>query len=191
VYKPALSISLCLLSLSLAAQTAEDYFHRGAQFYIDGQKQSAQREVVTGLTQFPKDPLLSGLAVLIRREEEQQQKQQQQQQKQDPSKSDQQQQQQQQPSQPQSSEQQKQDQQQQQAARQNQEQKQNPSSAQAGKESKEKSDEKEQEAADYAAGKMTPEQARQLLDSQKSDELILTNRPEAKPIDRTKPFRDW
>jgi len=190
VYKPTLIINLCLLSFGVAAQTAEDYFHRGAQFYIDGQKQSAQREVVTGLTKYPKDPLLNGLSVLIRKEEEQQQQKQQQQQQQDQSKSEQQKQQQQQQQQ-QSSEQQNQDQQQQQAAQQKQEQEQKQSAAQAGKESKEKSEEKAQEAADYAAGKMTPEQARQLLDSQKSDELILTNRPEAKPIDRTKPFRDW
>lgn len=85
----------------------------------------------------------------------------------------------------------KQDQQQQQAARQAQDQKQNQQQQQAGQasQSKDKSDEKDQQA--YAAGQMTPEQARQLLDSQKGDEKMLNLKQEGKPTDTTKPFRDW
>ena len=84
----------------------------------------------------------------------------------------------------------KQDQQQQQAAKQAQDQKQNQQQAsQAAAQPKEKSDEKDQQA--YAAGQMTPEQARQLLDSQKGDEKILNLKQEGKPVDTSKPFRDW
>lgn len=38
---------------------------------------------------------------------------------------------------------------------------------------------------------MTPEQARQLLDAQKGDEQMLTMKPEDKPRDTSRPFRDW
>lgn len=84
----------------------------------------------------------------------------------------------------------KQDQQQQQAAGQDQDQKQNQQQAsQAAGQPKDKSDEKDEQAA--AAGEMTAEQARQLLDAQKGDEKMLPIKPEEKPIDRNKPFRDW
>jgi len=92
----------------------------------------------------------------------------------------------------------KQDQQQQQAARQQQEQKQNQQqqqqqqqqqASQASGQPKEKPDDKDQQA--NAAGQMTPEQARQLLDSQKGDEKMLNLKQEGKPADTSKPFRDW
>ena len=92
----------------------------------------------------------------------------------------------------QQSQQAKQDQQQQQAARQAQDQDQKKNQQQAGQASaqpKEKSDDKDQQAA--AAGQMTPEQARQLLDAQKEDEKMLTPRPEGKPGNISKPFKDW
>ena len=57
--------------------------------------------------------------------------------------------------------------------------------------SKEKEDEKEREAAAYAAGQMTPEQAQQLLDSDKGEEMMLPTRPDNKPMDRSRPLRDW
>ena len=40
-------------------------------------------------------------------------------------------------------------------------------------------------------GTMTPEQARQLLDAQKGEEKMLPIKPEGKPVDRSKPFKDW
>jgi len=84
----------------------------------------------------------------------------------------------------------KQDQQQQQAAQQaeDQEKKQQPSE-QSASEQKEQSGETNEQA--YAAGQMTPEQARQLLDAQKGDEKMLSLKPEGKPTDRSKPIRDW
>lgn len=83
----------------------------------------------------------------------------------------------------------KQDQRQQQAAQQAQDQKQNQSAAQAAVQQKEKPDDKDQQAS--AAGQMTPEQARQLLDSEKDEEKMLTLKPDEKPVDTSKPFRDW
>ena len=46
-------------------------------------------------------------------------------------------------------------------------------------------------AAATAVGQMTPEQARQLLDAQKSEEQLLQIKPDKKPVDRSRPFKDW
>jgi Ca-activated chloride channel family protein len=43
----------------------------------------------------------------------------------------------------------------------------------------------------YAAGQMTPQQAQQLLDAQKGQEMMLPVKPEGKPRDPSKPLRDW
>jgi hypothetical protein len=171
-----------------AADNAGDYFHRGAQFYIWGKKQEAKNEVITGLKLFPEDAPLNGLAGLLKKEEEQKQQPQQQQQNQ-------------QQSQDQQKEQSKQDQNQQnQSQKQDQQQKPKPSpdeqnqqqeaAAQQADKSKDDSEQKDQGEA-YAAGKMTPEQARQLLDSQKGEEMMLPVKPEEKPTERRRPVRDW
>jgi hypothetical protein len=210
VYKVLLSINLCFIPVALRAQPptpalpqrAQDYFHRGAQYYIWNQKQKATNEIFSGLQLFPTDPQLNGLAQLLKKEE-QEQKQQQQQQQQDQqdqqSKQDQNQQQQQQAEQKQDqkqdasqqnqpNQQNNQDQQQQQAAKQEQDQQKQQGSQEASQ-SKEESGETNQQQ--YAAGEMTPEQARQLLDAQKGDEKMLSPKPEGKPNDRRKPLRDW
>jgi Ca-activated chloride channel homolog len=88
----------------------------------------------------------------------------------------------------QQAQQQKQDQQQQQAARQAQEQKQN---QQASKPPEKQDQAGETNQQQYAAGQMTPEQARQLLDAQKGDEKMLQPSKEVKPSERSKPLRDW
>ncbi len=57
---------------------------------------------------------------------------------------------------------------------------------------KEESDEKDQQAAAaQAMAQMTPEQARQLLDAQKSDEQMLPPKALGKPVDRSRPIKDW
>jgi Ca-activated chloride channel family protein len=130
---------------------------------------------------------------------QQKQQQQQNQQKQDQQNQQGQQQQQQQQSQQNQSEQKKQDeqQQQQQAANQSQEQKEKQQqeqqqAQQSSGQPKDNSDEKAQEmAAAQAAGQMTPEQARQLLDAQKGDEQMMPPKAIGKPVDRSKPFKDW
>src|SRR5258708_4823911 len=88
VCKIALSLSIILAPGLLGAQQlAEDYFHQGAQYYVHGKKKEAETEIFTGLKHFPSDPLLNGLAGLLKKEEEQ--KQQQQDQKKDQQKQDQ------------------------------------------------------------------------------------------------------
>ena len=56
MYKILLAVSLTLATLNSGAQTAQDYFHRGAQFYIWNQKQQATNEIYSGLKLFPDDP---------------------------------------------------------------------------------------------------------------------------------------
>src|ERR1035441_6146261 len=80
MYKRLASISLCIAPLWLGAQTAEDYFHGGAQSYISGKDREAKTQIVTGLRQYPNDPLLNGMAGLLKKEEQKQQQQQPQQQ---------------------------------------------------------------------------------------------------------------
>jgi len=192
VYKILLSVSLLAAPLCFGADSAGDYFHRGAQFYIFGKKQEAKNEVITGLRLFPDDAQLNGLAGLLKKEEQQQQQPQNQQQ-QDQSKQDQKQQQQQsqQNQQQKDSAQQQQQKQEQQKPQPSPDQKQQQQqAAQQAEKSKDDSDQKEREEA-YAAGKMTPEQAKQLLDSQKGEEMMLPVKPEGKPNERRRPVRDW
>ena len=81
-------------------------------------------------------------------------------------------------------EEQKQQQQQQQAAKKSQEQK--------DQAQQDKGDEKEQEAAAaQAASQMTPQQAQQLLDTQKGEEQMLPVQPTGKPADRSRAIKDW
>jgi len=85
---------------------------------------------------------------------------------------------------------QKQDEQKQQQAAQAQEQK--PEAKQAASQPKDSDEkDKEQPAAAAAAGQMTPQQARQLLDAQKGEEMVLPPNPKAKPSDLRRPFKDW
>ena len=55
----------------------------------------------------------------------------------------------------------------------------------------EKSGEKDEDSQAYAPGEMTPQQARQLLDSQKGDEMMLPPNPKTKPPDEQGPLKDW
>jgi Ca-activated chloride channel family protein len=113
------------------------------------------------------------------------------QQKQDQQKQDQQQQQQQQQKEQKqdSAQQTQQEQQKQQQQPQSQEQK-DQQANQAKEKEKEEAEEKERQAA-YAAGQMTAEQAQQLLDAQKGEEKMLPVKPENKPVDTSRPFKDW
>ena len=199
-----LSLSLLAATLCFGADSASDYFHRGAQFYIWGKKPEAKNEVITGLKLFPDDVQLNGLAGLLKKEEEQQQQQQQNQQQQqdqqkDQSKQDQKQQQQQSQQDQQKNDSSQQNQQQQNQKKDPQQQKpkpspdekqQQPQAAQQAEKSNDDSEQKDRDEA-YAAGKMTPEQAGQLLDSQKGEEMMLPIKPEGKPADRRRPVRDW
>jgi len=79
--------------------------------------------------------------------------------------------------------------QQQKEQQQAQQQDQQPPSPSAG-EPKDKPEGNENGAA-AVPGQMTPEQARQLLDAQKGDEQLLQLKPDKKPLDRSRPFKDW
>jgi Ca-activated chloride channel family protein len=66
--------------------------------------------------------------------------------------------------------------------------------AKQAKQSKGNPDDKsddQQQAAAAAAGQMTPEQAQQLLDTQKGEEQMLPSKPNAKPVDTSRPTKDW
>jgi hypothetical protein len=219
VYKILLHASLYCLPILLEAQTATDYFHRGAQFYIHNQKQRATNEIFTGLRLFPDDAQLKALAGLIKQEEERQRQQEQQQQKeesrdreeQQPEQNSQDQQPQQEQQERKQSEQreneanQKKDQQQQQQQEQKEQPQQQANQSQspqdqegnkkdsgqgaAGKDENNAGKEEEEQAA--APGQMTPREAKQLLDTQKQDEKMLPVKPNTKRADRKRPLRDW
>ena len=65
----------------------------------------------------------------------------------------------------------------------------NPSAGQPKDESGQKKG--EEPAAAYAAGQMTPEQAQQLLDAQKNEEMVLPAKPTGPPADHSRPIKDW
>jgi Ca-activated chloride channel family protein len=58
------------------------------------------------------------------------------------------------------------------------------------KEQPQPNQEKEQKQA-YAAGEMTPQEAQQLLDSQKNDDLMLPVSRKQKAVDQERPVKDW
>jgi Ca-activated chloride channel family protein len=64
---------------------------------------------------------------------------------------------------------------------------------QQAKQSKGKPDDKsgEQQMASAAPGQMTPDQAQQILDSQKGEEQMLPIKPNPKPTEPNKPVKDW
>ena len=203
----ALSLILAANGYRAAATpTADDYFHGGATNYVFGEKQKAKEEIVTGLQQFPTDPKLNQLMTLLKKEEEQKQQQQQQQQQQNQQKNDQKKDQKQNQDSQKNNSDQKKDQQQSNDQKKNDEQKKQDQAKKnadqkkdqepqqkADKKKQDKSDQQQQEEPQqtYAAGQMTPQQAKQLLDAQKGDEAIIPVRPQEKPRDNSKPFKDW
>jgi Ca-activated chloride channel family protein len=63
--------------------------------------------------------------------------------------------------------------------------------AQAGEQDKEKAEEAKREAAMMAAGQMTPQQAKQLLDAQKDDERVFQLAPPNKNVSQGRNFKNW
>jgi lipopolysaccharide export LptBFGC system permease protein LptF len=211
VYRLLLSLfSLCLVVTAVSGQTAADYFHQGAQLYIASKKNESKKVIETGLGFYPQDPLLNGMAGLLKKEEEKQQQQPQQdqkdQQQQDQQKEDQQKQQQEgqqkqdqqhQNQQQQQQDQQKPDQQQQQESQQGQQDQQpQPQQGQEKEQQGQQPASQDQQGSQNEAtppGQMTPQEARQLLDAQKQDEKALpvspANNKNGQPPNR--PIRDW
>jgi Ca-activated chloride channel family protein len=60
-------LSLLFLPLSLRAENASDYIHRGAQKYIFGHEEAAEAEVKEGLAKFPNDRELREMLALFKK----------------------------------------------------------------------------------------------------------------------------
>ena len=179
---PYLAALLLLVLPAARAQTADDYFNSGAHFYISNNVPEALVPVEQGLKLYPDDVKLKKLYELLKQQQLQQQQQQQSQQNQ-------QNQSQQQQSKSQQNQQQQQQQQQSQLEKQN-EQKQ---SRQQKPQPSEKSAQKQENAQGQpvAAGQMTPEEAKRLLDAQKGDEQFLQLKPQEKAEPPKQPIKDW
>jgi Ca-activated chloride channel family protein len=160
-----LNLSLLLLALTAArAQTADDFFHGGAMFYLSNNIPKAKEVVATGLTRFPEDIKLKKLEELLNQQQQSQQQQQQEQQEKE----------------------QQQDEQKQKEEPQKQEQ-----SQENQKPQESKGEEKKPDQQPANAHQMTPQEAKQLLDAQKGEEQVLQFRPPAEPKNRTKKLKDW
>lgn len=174
-----LSLSLLLLALpAVRAQTADDFFHGGAMFYLSNNIPKAKEEVAAGLKLFPDDIKLKKLEELLNQQQQSQSNQQQQQQEQ--------------------KEQEKQDSEQQKQQQEKQEQQQQP---QPDKSSQQKDQQQPQQqadgqdqsgqSADASPHAMTPQEAKQLLDAQKGEEQFLQLRRADKVERRARPIKDW
>lgn len=176
-----ISISLLALTSKAVAQSADDFFDSGARSYLSNNIPGAKQEVAKGLKLYPKDIKLQKLDELLKQQQQQQQNQQQQQQQN-------------QSQQNQSQSKQKQQQQQQQQQNQQQQQ-QNQQNAQQQKdrqsEQEKKAEEQQQKEQQAAAGQMTPEQAKQLMDQAKADELLLPASHKQERRDQDHPIKDW
>ena len=179
-----ISLSLLLLSWQPArAQLApaDDFFHRGAQFYLSNNIAGAKQQVDMGLKLYPDDDKLKQLDKLLKQQSQSQsQSPKDQQKQQSQAKPD----------------QQKQDQKDQaeksSGGKKEDEQKQ-PEQQKSASEKKdgEKPENKNADGQPVAPGQMTPEEAKRLLDSQKGNEQFLQLKPPEKPKDNQRKFKDW
>lgn len=71
---------LSLLTVPLLAQTADQYFHNGAQFFINADLQTSLNYVEQGLMNYPNDRKLNALYEKLKEEQEKKQQRQQEQQ---------------------------------------------------------------------------------------------------------------
>ena len=195
--------SLLLLPLVFAAQKicaqplapADDFFNGGAQLYISNNIPAALERAESGLQLYPDDEKLQKLEKLLKQQRQQNQQNQNQQNQSQPNQQSQQNsngqknQQQQQSSQKNSQDQQKQNQSGEKKAGQQKQQDQQKSSGE--KKDGEKEDNQNADGQPVAAGQMTPEEAKRLLDAQKGDEQVLQLKPQGKPQENQKPVKDW
>jgi hypothetical protein len=187
-----LPLLLVFAAQKVCAQTAEDFFNGGAQSYISNNIPSALEKTESGLKIYPNDEKLKKLEELLKQQQQQQNQQNQSQQNQ--SQQNQQQQQNQQSSQKNPQDQQKQDEQKrnQSGEKKDEQQKQQDQQKSSGeKKDSEKPDNQNAAGQPVAAGQMTPEEAKRLLDAQKGDEQVLQLKPQGKPQDNQKPIKDW
>jgi len=179
VWSFLLILSLFAAPLWAIGQTADDYFHKGAQYYIFNEKEKATKEIYTGLQTYPTDPKLNAVAKLLQKKDQKDQKNQNQQQQQQQQQQD------------QKSAQQKKDEEKarQEQAKKDQEKKEQQAQANPNEE-KDKQDETAGQAA--AELRMSPQEARQLLDSMKDDSKVLLFAPTNQPTHPQRgKFKDW
>jgi Ca-activated chloride channel family protein len=185
-----ISASLLLAWQSACAQSADDYFNGGAHAYITNNIPEALKSVETGLKQYPEDVKLKKLYELLKQQSQQQSQNNQSQQNRNQQSQPNQSQQQQSQKNPQNRQNQQQSQQNQsdqnQSGQQNQQQ-----PASNTKSSDEKPENPNQQGQPPAAGQMSPEAARRLLDAQKGEEQFLQLKPQGKPQDNQRPHKDW
>ena len=177
---PCLAVLLLLAALAARAQTAEEFFNGGAQFYISNNIPAALVKVENGRKRYPDDVKLKKLEELLKQQQQQQSQQQQQQQQ---SKQNQ-----------QNQQNQEKQQQQQQQSQQNQQEQQNqqaPSQAGQPEQTIRAWKENAEQATAMAAREMTPEEARRLLDAQKGSEQFLQLKPNEPPEKPNRVLKDW
>ena len=177
-----ISLSVLLLSwqrVSAQLRLADDFFHDGAQSYITNNLAGARQAVDRGLQLYPDDIKLKKLDELLKQQSQQQQSQDQ---KQDS----------------------KQQQQQEQQQAQNQQQ---PQQNKSGDKKDQHQEQPKQSSGDQSqrpqpknqegqtqpdkAGEMSPQEAKQLLDSQKNNELMMPVSRKEKAADQQRPLKDW
>jgi Ca-activated chloride channel homolog len=190
-----ISVSLLLAWQAARAQTADDFFNSGAHFYISNNIPQALAPVEDGLKRYPADVKLKKLYELLKQQQQSQNNQSQQNQQnlsqQQKSNSRQNQQQQKQQQSQQNSQQQKQDEQNQSGQKNGEQQKQQQQQAPGEKQGGEKKENQNEQGQPVAAGQMTPEEAKRLLDAQKGSEQFLQLKPKGKPENRNQPVKDW
>jgi Ca-activated chloride channel family protein len=191
---PLISVSLLLLAWQAArAQSADDFFNSGAHSYISNNIPQALDSVQDGLKHYPEDVKLKKLYELLKQQQQSQSSQSQQNQSQQNQSQQQKssgQQNQQQQSQQNSQQQQQQNEQNQSGQKSDEQQKSQQKSA-AEKQNGEKQENQNKQSQPVAAGQMTPEEAKRLLDAQKGDEQFLQLKPQGKPQNDQQPIKDW
>jgi Ca-activated chloride channel family protein len=180
-----LTISSLLLLATLAsrAQSANDFFNGGAQYYISNNIPDALKRVESGLKIYPEDEKLKKLEELLKQQQQQQQQQQNQQNQQQKNQQNQSQQ-----NQSQKQQSQSQNQQQQQKQQQNQQNQQN---QQQQNQQNQANSQKQQGQQAQQAQAMTPEEAKRLLDAQKGNEQLLKFNSQNQPQNANPPIKDW
>ena len=181
----SLSAAVLLCSPLFAADTADGYFHHAAESYVLGNMDEAKAQVQTALRLFPADEKIRKLAELFQEQEKSSQSNKDEEQKKEKEKEEKEKQQQ--SEQNKKDEQQKQDQQQkQQQDQQEQQQKQDQAKQgdkqqdqQAAQDQRGKEPDQAGQAAQYGKMmQMTPQQAMQLLEAQKTEEKAMVFIPQ-------------
>jgi hypothetical protein len=193
------SLSLLCLTAPVAGQvqSVENFFVTGATNYLQTNIDQAKKVVSNGLALYPNDRKLTNLWALLNRHQEQQQQQQDKNEEKKDEKNDQQKKEQENKDQ-QNSDQQKQDEQKKQQEQKKQEQEaKDQQDQQAAQDQRGKEPDKSAQQQNYGrVMQMTPQQAQQLLDAQKSQEKAMIFQPQTmrtnradRPRDRV--FKDW